>query len=75
MAKNDDTAYDKLVPKDDDDMPLGLAMSMIMHEDARRAYENMSEAEKKQVEARARQMDTKGEMAGLVEDIADGELS
>lgn len=56
------------------EMPIGLAFSMAMNEEALERFANMTETEKKEVEARSRQVHSKAEMERLVDEIGKGTI-
>ena len=56
------------------EMPIGLAFNMAMNEDAMERFANMTEAEKKEVEARSRQVHSKADMEQLVDELAKGTI-
>ena len=51
------------------DMPLGLAFQLSMDEKAMENFAKLSEGEKKQVLEAARNVNSKDEMCGIVEDL------
>lgn len=52
------------------DMPLGLAFQLSMNERALENFAKMTEDEKRQVLEAARNVTSKEEMSGIVEDLA-----
>ncbi len=53
----------------DSDMPMGLAFQMAMNQQAMENFARMTEDEKKQVLAAARNTTSKEQMIGIVEDL------
>ena len=70
--KEEVTKFDK--GDDEDDMPVGLAMSIAMNEKARDQFSALSKPAREMVEDKARLVDSKEEMEQLVEDLADGDF-
>lgn len=52
------------------DMPMGLAFQLSMNEQAMENFANMTEKEKRQVLAAARNVTSKEQMRGIVSDLA-----
>ena len=52
------------------DMPMGLAFQLSMNEQAMENFAHMTEEEKKQVLAAARNVTSKEQMRGIVSDLA-----
>ncbi len=52
------------------DMPMGLAFQLSMNEQAMENFANMTEEEKRQVLAAARNVTSKEQMRGIVSDLA-----
>ena len=53
------------------EMPIGLAFQMSMNEKAMENFAGMTEQEKRQVIEAARNVNSKDEMNGIVEDLAE----
>ena len=70
-----ETICDVITAEDDDhDMPLGLEMSMVLHEHARENFMKLSKAERDRVEDYARTVHSKQEMEELVTQLAEGKF-
>ena len=69
-----ETVCDFIPKGDDDDMPLGLEMSMVMHEQARENFMKLPKAVRDQVETLAMNVESKHEMEALVEKLERGEF-
>ena len=74
MSNDKETICDYIPKGDDDDMPLGLEMSMVMHEQARENYMNLSKEQREIVETKAMAVNSKREMEELVEALERGEI-
>lgn len=56
------------------EMPIGLAFSMAMNENAMERFSSMTAEEKKEIEERSRHVHSKAEMEHLVDEIGRGML-
>lgn len=57
------------------EMPLGLAMSLALNEQAMKQYSGMTKEQKIAVQAEAKQALSKSEMQRIVQNIADGKFT
>lgn len=56
----------------DNEMPIGFALSMAMNEEARNKFAAMDSSQREKTESLARQVKSKAEMDRLVDNIAKG---
>lgn len=57
------------------EMPLGLAMTLALNEEAMKQYSAMTTKQRMAVQAKARQALSKSEMQRIVQNIADGKFT
>ncbi len=61
-----------IIMQKNNNMPIGLAMSLAMDEEAREHFSNLSQEKRAQVEQMGREVKTKAEMEALVRNIGKG---
>ena len=57
------------------EMPLGLAMTLALNEEAMKQYSVMTAKQRMAVQAKAKQALSKAEMQRIVQNIADGKFT
>ena len=60
---------------ENDEMPLGLSLSMAMNEKARDNFSNLSKPQRDSIEEKARHIRTKADMEALIRYLAEGRFN